>query len=134
MKHNRTKKKDIKLANKQMPIPIAKLPKLIPKNSPTTLRTSIALNERPSKLLKVRKSTIAIASFNTLSPKIKLYTNGCTLNSLLPIIDNVATGSVADINAPNCNAVSGVVASILKFLLFTLFNGNVLPFNEAVVC
>ena len=133
MKHNRTKKKDIKLANKPMPIPIAKLPKLIPKNSPTTLRTSIALNERPSKLLKVRKSTIAIASFNTLSPKIKLYTNGCTLNSLLPIIDNVATGSVADINAPNCNAVSGVVASILKFLLLTLFNGNLLPFNEAVV-
>lgn len=62
---------------------------------------------------KVLNSTIATASFNTLSPKTKLYSSGSRFNSGAPKIDSVATGSTAEIKAPNKRASKGDVVSIL---------------------
>lgn len=60
----------------------------------------------------VLNSTIATASFSTLSPNTMLYRSGSRLSSGFPRIERVATGSTAEINAPKSSASSGDDVSI----------------------
>jgi len=58
---------------------------------------------------KMRTSTIATASLSTLSPATSVYMSGSTLKA--PMIESVATGSVAEMRAPKRNASFGLEKS-----------------------
>mmetsp|Transcript_15080 Transcript_15080/g.57281 ORF Transcript_15080/g.57281 Transcript_15080/m.57281 type:complete len:202 (+) Transcript_15080:1736-2341(+) len=67
-------------------------------------------------LRKIRKSTMATASFSTDSPNTSEYSSGSQFSSALPMMLSVATGSTALISAPNSRASSGS-SSISMILL-----------------
>ena len=69
-------------------------------NYPTVLY--LLRNPHVCKLITHVARTMATASFNMLSPKTSMYSNGSTANAWK--IAKVATGSTAEIRAPNANA------------------------------